>query len=95
MATDDPLPAGLPVALQNQRRRHDILPASLPPRGLNRAQAAAYIGVSVGHLDKLVRDGLMPEPKALGSRVVWDRVELDQAFDTLGDPVEYNPWHDD
>ena len=27
-------------------RRADILPLSLPPRGLSRTEAAAYIGVS-------------------------------------------------
>lgn len=82
----------------NQRRsgaRHDVLPDSLPPRGLNRAQAAAYVGVSVGHFDKLVRDRLMPAAKELGGRLVWDRLELDQAFGTLPDKQEANPWDED
>jgi len=46
-------------------------------------QAAAYIGVSPSHLDKLIRDRVMPPPKRLGGRVVWDRKQLDKAFDAL------------
>jgi predicted DNA-binding transcriptional regulator AlpA len=60
-----------------------VLPDSLPPRGLSRVQAAAYIGVSPSHFDKLIRDRLMPPPKRLGGRVVWDRKQLDKAFDAL------------
>jgi hypothetical protein len=37
-----------------QRRRGTALPVSLPPRGLSRAQAAEYVGVSPSTFDKLV-----------------------------------------
>jgi predicted DNA-binding transcriptional regulator AlpA len=56
-------------------------------------QAAAYIGVSPSHFDKLIRDRLMPPPKRLGGRVVWDRNQLDKAFDALD--VDSNQNQDD
>ena len=63
--------------------RQDVLPRSLPPRGLSRVQAAAYIGVSPTKWDELVAQGLMPQPKEIGARRVWDREEVDDAFTAL------------
>ncbi|HRN87911.1 MAG TPA: hypothetical protein PK271_04855 [Hyphomicrobium sp.] len=65
--------------------RHDVLPPSLPPRGLNRIEAAAYIGVSPSKFDEMVKDGRMPGPKRIDARVVWDRLRLDTAFEALPD----------
>lgn len=69
------------------------LPASLPPRGLSRAQAAAYIGVGCTKFDEMVGDGRMPRPKRIDSRCVWDRVQLDEAFAALdgGEAAPVNP----
>lgn len=53
------------------------------PRGLNREQAAAYIGVGTTMFDDMVKDGRMPGPVRIGARVVWDRFKLDAAFDNL------------
>jgi predicted DNA-binding transcriptional regulator AlpA len=61
------------------------LPSSLPPRGLSRVQAAAYIGVSPSLFDEMVIDGRMPKPTRINSRTVWDRVKLDEAFAALPD----------
>lgn len=55
------------------------------PRGLNRAEAARYVGVSVGTFDKLVEEGLMPKPKRVRARLIFDRNALDVAFSALGD----------
>ena len=63
----------------------EVLPRSLPPRGLNRVQAAAYIGISPTIFDTLVSDGRMPKPKVVNSRLVWDRARLDEAFEGLPD----------
>ena len=63
----------------------DVLPASLPPRGLNRGEAAAYVGVSPTLFDEMVGDGRMPKPKRINSRTVWDRHQLDKAFEALPD----------
>jgi hypothetical protein len=57
----------------------------LQPRGLDRLQAAAYIGVSAVLFDTLVLDGRMPQPKTINSRRVWDLRALDSAFDMLPD----------
>lgn len=75
-------------------QRADILPISLPPRGLSRTEAAAYIGVSVSLFDMLVEDGRMPTPKRINSRTVWDRKQVDEAFELIPDGVtrECNPW---
>jgi hypothetical protein len=62
-----------------------LLPASLPPRGISRAQAAEYIGVGCSKFDELVRDGRMPKPKRIDGRTIWDRPKLDEAFAALDD----------
>jgi len=61
-----------------------LLPASLPPIGLDRVQAAAYIGVSPATFDRLVEAGRMPKPRDLGvNRKIWDVSELVEAFRAL------------
>lgn len=62
--------------------RNDIVPWT--PRGLNRDEAAYYIGVGSTKFDELVRGGQMPKPKRIGGRVVWDRAQLDLAFSEIG-----------
>jgi predicted DNA-binding transcriptional regulator AlpA len=66
-------------------RLHNVLPPSIPPRGLSRQQAAEYIGISATKFDELVKDGRMPKPKQIDGRIVWDRVLLDEAFEALVD----------
>jgi predicted DNA-binding transcriptional regulator AlpA len=63
--------------------RQDLLPQSLPPRGLSRGAAAQYIGISAGKFDQMTKDGRMPEPIRIDGRKVWDRRALDHAFDVL------------
>lgn len=58
------------------------------PRGLSRVEAARYVGVSPGTFDKLVLDGLMPKPKRVRTRLIFDREALDLAFSTLGEDAE-------
>jgi hypothetical protein len=75
--------------------RPDLLPPSLPPRGLQREVAAQYVGVSAGKFDEMVADGRMPAPKRIDARKVWDRMALDLAFSGLpddGEPIQINPW---
>lgn len=69
----------------NPVRRADVLPLSLPPRGLSRTETAAYIGVSVTLFDEMVKDGRMPRPKQVNARTVWDRRRVDLAFDALAE----------
>ena len=68
------------------------LPLSLPPRGLSRYDAAAYVGVSPSLFDQMVKDRRMPQPKRINNRTVWDRHQLDAAFEVLPDSNNQNPW---
>ncbi len=73
--------------------RGNVLPLSLPPRGLSRVESAAYVGVSPSLFDSMVKDGRMPPPKRINGRTVWDRKRLDAAFDALPDDgAGSNPW---
>lgn len=56
---------------------------SYPPRGMSREVAARYIGVGETTFDKLVAEGRMPKPKRIGSRVIWDRHEIEACFEDL------------
>ncbi|WP_295043291.1 hypothetical protein [uncultured Paracoccus sp.] len=59
-------------------------PMQMPfKRGLSRTEAAGYIGIGATLFDKLVDAGQMPRPKRIGIRNVWDRHEVDLAFDRL------------
>lgn len=55
-----------------------------PPRGMNREEAARYVGVSPFKFDDMVKDHRMPLPKRDGARMIWDRFELDVYFDEIG-----------
>ena len=68
------------------------LPATLPPRGLSRVQAAEYVGVGTTKFDEMVADGRMPKPKRIDGRNVWDRVKLDEAFAALDDGARASEW---
>jgi predicted DNA-binding transcriptional regulator AlpA len=57
----------------------------LPPRGLNRTEAARYCGVSPNTFAKAVTDGILPKPFRLYGRVLWCRKALDAALDALSD----------
>ncbi len=73
-------------------RSTDILPTSLAPRGLSRVRSAAYIGTGTTKFDEMVSDGRMPKPKRVDGRNIWDRHELDEAFEALPSDEDANPW---
>ena len=57
-----------------------------PSRLLNRIDAASYVSVSPTTLDRMVKDGILPKPHLIYSRVVrFDRREIDAALDKLSD----------
>lgn len=62
------------------------------PRGLSRKESARYIGISPTLFDQLVIDGRMPKPKRINSRTLWDREELDIAFEEFPNEAASNPW---
>lgn len=63
--------------------RHSALPPNLAPLGLDRVEAAAFIGVSMTLFDQLVREGSMPQPRMAKGRLVWHRTEVEKAFSAL------------
>ena len=48
-------------------------------------EAARYIGLGTTKFKELVEKKRLPKPKTVGSRKIWDRWELDTAFDALND----------
>ena len=62
--------------------RQRVLP---PPcvRLLSRVEAAAYLSVSPNTFDRMKADGLMPQPKRVYRRLLWDVRDLDAAIDSL------------
>jgi predicted DNA-binding transcriptional regulator AlpA len=56
------------------------------PSGMNRGKAAAHVGISPGYFDKMVKEGLLPPPRILGSKNMWIRQELDDALFALDTP---------
>jgi len=64
--------------------------------GLSCETAARFVGVSPTTFDGLVADGIMPSPRRIRKRKLWDRRELEAAFEHL--PREdretdaQNPW---
>lgn len=93
----------------NAIERAQLLPPSLPPVGLNRAQAAALIGISPTLFDKCEAAGLLPAPHVIFGRMVYDRDEVIAAFrntpkkagansaagDLDGPEHQGNPWNDE
>jgi predicted DNA-binding transcriptional regulator AlpA len=66
----------------------------LTPIGLDRQQAAAYVGVGATTFDGMVRDGRMPKPKRVGEAgCVWSVETLDKAFHELPDIDGVRPAH--
>ncbi len=83
------------LTLQAQR-----IPTShtVTPRGMARTIAASYIGCSPRKFDYLVDSGEMPKPRLIGVKKVWDRVELDDFFESLPRPQTHddkNEWDED
>ena len=64
----------------------------VPFRGMNWTQSADYIGVSASKFDMMVKDGRMPKPIPIDGRKVWDKIELDEAFEALKAEPSENPW---
>jgi hypothetical protein len=56
-------------------------PPAIPPRGLSRTQAAAYVGLSPSAFDAARRAGIYPNPTLPGGR--YDRQLLDEVMSRL------------
>ena len=56
---------------------------NLVPRLLRAQEAAEYASVSLSKFRQLVLDGRMPASFQIDGCVVWDRIDLDAAIDSL------------
>ena len=54
---------------------------SFAPRGLRAERAAEYVGMGKTKFLELVEDRKMPDPVEIEGVKVWDRLELDDAFE--------------
>jgi hypothetical protein len=66
-------------------------------RGLGEAEAAVYLSLSPSLFRQLVAQAIMPRPRLVGRRRIWDVEELDRAFAALpreGGEFEANSWVD-
>jgi predicted DNA-binding transcriptional regulator AlpA len=59
-----------------------------PPRLLRLERAAAYLAMSPASFQRLVDEGVLPQPVRIHSIVAWDRLALDAACDTLAATVD-------
>jgi hypothetical protein len=57
------------------------IPLGAWPRGLSAEQAAAYVGVARNKFLAEVDEGLWPDAERRGGRVIWDRAQIDEAWD--------------
>jgi hypothetical protein len=64
-------------------RRLSTRAATQPRRGLNRDEAATFVGVPLDVFDRMVCDRRLPQPYDLEGEQVWDLVQLDRAVDRL------------
>ena len=62
------------------------------PRGLRAPDAAHYIGLSKSKFLDLVHEGILPQPVYIGRCALWDRLDLDAAFENFEPKVADNPW---
>jgi hypothetical protein len=65
------------------RRRAEALPPNLPPLGLALEEVAAFVGISPNKYKELERRGLMPAPRIIDGRRVYDRELAHAAFKRL------------
>lgn len=55
---------------------------SFQPLALRADDAAAYLGMSRSKFLQLVADSILPKPRRAHGLVLWDRRELDFAFES-------------
>lgn len=81
-------------------RKADIAARLTVRRGLDESEAAVYLSLSPSYFREMVSKGVMPRPRVLGTRRIWDIDELDLAFKTLprepdeSSTGEINTWAD-
>jgi hypothetical protein len=74
-------PASVPR--RERTRPAEILPANLPPIGLTLDEVVAFVGISPNKYKELERRKLMPGPRMIDGRRVYDRELAHAAFKRL------------
>jgi predicted DNA-binding transcriptional regulator AlpA len=54
-----------------------------PPRAMRADRAAAYLAMATSTFLELVKEGLLPKGVKVKGMMMWDRYDLDSAFDEL------------
>ncbi len=72
-----------PHGKADMNRRSTPRAAAQPRRGLDREEAAIYVGITLATFDQMVNDGRLPKPSEFDGEFVWDLAQLDRAFDRL------------
>ena len=62
-----------------------------PPRGMRANNAAVYLGISESSFFRLVETGKLPKGFPVKGMVLWDRYDLDAAFENLKDERDHPP----
>jgi len=79
------------------RSRRAVLPSLPVVFGLSEIEAATSIGVSATTFRQMVVDKIMPSPRMIGARKVWDVDELREAFKAMphqGEVAAGDTWAD-
>lgn len=56
---------------------------AFPPRLMDRTTAAKYLGIGITMFDELMAEGIIPRPKKLRSKSLWDRIDLEGVANSL------------
>jgi predicted DNA-binding transcriptional regulator AlpA len=72
-----------PYGEADMNRRLTGRAATQPRRGLDRDEAAIFVGVTLATFDQMVSDGRLPKSSEFDGELVWDLVQLDRAMDRL------------
>src|SRR6476659_3258865 len=64
-------------------RKSDIGARLAVRRGLDAQEAAVYLSLSPSFFRQLVQEGLLPRPRVIKGRRIWDVEELDIAFKAM------------
>lgn len=73
------------------RARGDRAPRAFAPRGMRLPDAVFYTGFGQTKFLEMVADGRMPPGKMVDGCRVWDRLQLDDAWDLLVDGSGESP----
>jgi predicted DNA-binding transcriptional regulator AlpA len=64
---------------------------SYPPRAMRAEQAASYLSMSRASFLRLVEQGVMPTAIKVRGMALWDRLDLDNAWEELKEKPDSKP----